>query len=202
MYILLSQLINGSQIGINVWAFQAVKSMASPILNSLMSPLAESFFIVLPILALYMFFAKKDRNAYSFAVAAVILFIIGDILKQIFQEPRPCSVSDLSWINAIGCEGGYAFPSDHATVLTGLVLFLGKYKYIRILYVVWLVMILFGRVYLGAHYLTDVIAGVAISLVIAYIIYKFREKINSVLNAIMAKVIPPLAIKSKSDKNA
>ena len=196
--LLLSQLINGSQIGINIWAFQAMKVVASPILNSIMSPLAESFYVVIPAVALYLYFRKKDKNAYSFIVAAVALFIVGDILKHIFQEPRPCSLQELSWINSVGCEGGYSFPSDHATVLTGLVFFVKRYKYLRIAYIVWLIAVLFGRVYLGAHYLTDVFAGIVISLAVAYVIYRFEDRINGVANAIVRKVLPPLALQESS----
>ena len=59
---------------------------------------------------------------------------------------------------------------------------------------VWLVLILFGRIYLGLHYLTDVIAGAALSIVVAYIIYRYRDYINKALNAIAKKILPPLAV--------
>ena len=75
-----------------------------------------------------------------------------------------------------------------------MTIFLKNYKYVRVLYIVWLVLILFGRIYLGLHYFTDVIAGAALSIVVAYIIYRYRNHINKVLNAIAKKILPPLAI--------
>jgi len=169
--------------GINIWAFKVVDSIASTQLNYAMSIIGKSFLVVLPLILLYMLF-RKDKNLFSFAFAVVALYIVGDLIKFIVKEPRPCSVADLAWINHIGCEASYSFPSDHATVLTGLLAFMNKYKYIRVLYFVWLVLVLFGRVYLGLHYFTDVIAGVVLSIVLIAVIYKYRRSINDILEKI------------------
>lgn len=189
-------MIDAYSIGLNMAAFKAALALSSPALTYVMGILAKSYYLVLPALFLYMYF-KKDMNVYSYVIAGVLFFIISDTLKMIVREPRPCSTSEvLTTLNLskIACESSYAFPSNHATVLTGLTLFMGKYKYIRAAYVVWLLIILFGRVYLLAHYLTDVIAGVAISLVIGYVIYRYRNRINAFLNGIVKRILPPLAV--------
>ena len=162
------------KIGANIWAFQVVKSVASPFLNSIMLYLASSFFIILPLIALY-FIYKKDNNLYAFIAFGIIAFAISEIIKYIVQEPRPCNISELSWINNVACESSFSFPSNHASVLTGVIPFLNKYRIIQILYVVWLVLILFGRIYLGVHYLTDVIAGVLLSIIISAFIYNYKD---------------------------
>ncbi len=163
---------------LNTAAFHVADSVASPALNSVMAILAESFFVVLPLLVIYMFL-KKDRNVVPFMIMAVAAYIIADIIKIIVREPRPCTVPQLSWINAVGCESStFSFPSGHATVLTGLSFFLGNYKYIRALYIFYVILILFGRVYLGQHYFTDVIAGIALSIVVASAVYWKRNWIN------------------------
>lgn len=176
---------------LNTWAFHVVLGIASTPLNVAMQYLAESFLVVLPVVALYMYF-RKDRNVFSFVAAIVIFYIVGDIIKMIVREPRPCNVADLSWINHIGCEASFSFPSNHATVLTGLYAFVGKYKYIRIAYVAWMLLVLFGRVYLGAHYLTDVIAGILLSIFLAYFVYRYRNRINGILLGIFCKLLKPL----------
>ncbi len=176
---------------INIEAFKLVLAMANPTLNVVMRYWAESFFVVLPLLVLY-FYLRKDKNVFSFVVAGVVLFLISDTIKMITKEPRPCEVSSLSWINVVACEGGYSFPSNHAMTLTGLAIFTKNYKYLRVLYVAWLLVILFGRVYTGAHYLTDVIAGVALSIVVAWIIYSKRRQINGFLAKIACRILPPL----------
>ncbi len=170
-------MINSGSIWINSAAFQLMNAIASPLLNSIMVALSESFYVVLPLLVIY-FLIKKDKDVFALVVAILLLFALGYGLKEVFMQPRPCSVTSLSWINAPICETGYSFPSDHAVVLTGLLFFVWKYRKTRALYAVWLALELFGRVYLGQHYLTDVAAGVAVSLVIAYAIYRLREPIH------------------------
>ncbi|MDE1869507.1 MAG: phosphatase PAP2 family protein [Candidatus Micrarchaeota archaeon] len=162
---------------INNVAFQYAGGIASNGLTVAMGYFAESYYVVLAAIALFLF-VKKDKNVFTFAAATVVLFIISDVLKTLVQEPRPCQVETLSWLNGV-CESGFGFPSNHATVLTGIALFVKGYRYLNVLYIIWLLIVLFGRVYLGAHYLSDVIAGIAISLVVAGIIYRYREQINS-----------------------
>ncbi len=173
----------------NMEAFRLVKDIASPQLNLIMHYLGMSYLIVLPAVALYLYY-RKDRNVVSLIVAFVLLYVIGDTIKLIVKEPRPCNVADLSWINQIGCENTYSFPSNHATVLTGIAAFTNKYKYIRALYIIWLLLVLFGRVYLGLHYLTDVIAGVIISLVVVAFIWPFRKNINGIVIKVVNKILP------------
>ena len=179
------------KLNINIWAFQAVKAVANPALNTIMNWLAPSFLVVLPLLAIYMLL-KRDMNVYSFVILGILLYAVSDTIKLIVGEHRPCdvSVTGLTWINhPFVCESTFSFPSNHASVLTGLTLFLKNYKYLRILYIIWLVLILFGRVYLGVHYFTDVLAGVALSLVIAYIVYRYRKQLNAFADKIVSKII-------------
>ena len=165
-----------------------VKEVYSPALNLVMHYWASSFFIVLPAIAIYLFY-KKDKNVFVFAIAVVLLYVIADLIKMLVKEPRPCDVTSLSWINTYGCEGGYSFPSDHAMTLTGLALFINNYKYLRVLYLAWLIMVLFGRVYLGQHYFTDVVAGAVLSMVGAGILYKCRNWINTIGGRILYRIL-------------
>ncbi|MEM0123978.1 MAG: phosphatase PAP2 family protein [Candidatus Micrarchaeaceae archaeon] len=189
-------LIAAYNIGINTWAFELSKEIASPALNSAMHIIGESLIVVLPLLVLYMYL-RKDSNTYSLVFAGILLYIISDAIKILVAEPRPCNVSALSWINHISCENTFSFPSNHASVLTGLPLFLGKYRILQALYIIWVVLVLFGRVYLGLHYLTDIIAGVAISLVVSYAIFLYRSRINSAIDSAVKKILPRLAISSR-----
>ena len=164
---------------INTWAFQVAEAIANPQLNFIMGLLASSLFVVIPLVAIWLYY-RKDKNVFSFLVAFAGAFVLGEIIKIIVQEPRPCTLPQFSWINQVGCEpAGYSFPSNHAIALTGPALFLRGYKYLRVLYTFWLLLVLFGRVYLGYHYLTDVIAGVVLSLLFAYLVFRNEDKINN-----------------------
>ncbi len=156
-----------------MWAFHFANSIASPWLTKFMVLIADSFWVVIPIIAVYLYL-KKDKNIYAYLLGVVVIYVIADVIKLITMEPRPCSTSSLSWINNAGCESTFSFPSEHAAVLSGIPIFLSKYRIVSVLYVVWVVLILFGRVYLGLHYLSDVIAGIIISILLWYVIYTYR----------------------------
>jgi len=175
---------------LNSAAFQFSSSVASPVLTLFMQYFADSFYIVLAALIIYLY-VKKDKNIFSFILAMVALLAVGEIIKLIVQEPRPCQIEQFSWTNNF-CESGFGFPSNHATTLTGLFLFIKGYNYLRVLYIIWLALILFGRVYLGVHYLTDVIAGIVISIIVAALIYCFRSAVNGFLGRIAHMLLPPL----------
>ncbi len=170
---------------LNLAAYQVTEKLGSPLLYHIMSYVVESYFIVLPIVILYLLF-KRDRNAFSFAVALLVLYMVGDIIKMIVKEPRPCSLQGLQYLQGY-CDTGYSFPSNHATVLTGLALFI-NYRYLKILYLMWVAILLFGKVLLAQHYLTDIIAGVIISLVIARLLKVFSRDINETLAKIFNKI--------------
>ncbi|OFU49941.1 phosphatase PAP2 family protein [Aerococcus sp. HMSC10H05] len=88
------------------------------------------------------------------------------IIKNIIQRPRP------SYLTHLVDQGGYAFPSGHATgaVLTWATLAFLTWYYFKDRYpkmmpyligfsVFMAVAISASRLYLGVHYLSDVIAG-------------------------------------------
>ncbi|MGC8680339.1 MAG: phosphatase PAP2 family protein [Candidatus Micrarchaeia archaeon] len=161
-------------ISINLWAFEAMKQLASPTLNIIMVYLASSFFVILPLIVIFMLL-KRDNRVYALIAFGIIAFVISELIKYIVKEPRPCNVSQLSWINNVSCESSFSFPSNHASVLTGVIPFLNKYRILQILYIIWLILVLFGRVYLGVHYLTDVIAGIILSIIVSAAVYNYKE---------------------------
>ncbi len=189
-------LISPYNLGVNLWAFHLIKLIATPNLNFFMALMAKSYIIIIPLLVIYLYIKKKDMNLYSFIIAFLVLYLLSDIIKLIVREPRPCNINELSWINNISCESTFGFPSNHAAVLTGLPIFLKGYKFVQILYIIWVITILFGRVYLGVHYLTDVFAGSILSIIIVYVIYKYRNRINNTINKIIMKIAPKIALKN------
>ena len=111
---------------------------------------------------------KKSRQVFlliifSFAVAG----ISGDIIKEIFNRTRPIHeyANELSFFTR---SGSPSFPSGHSTKSVALVLpflFYTEYKgrfhtLIKCLLVLVASMVCFSRIFLGAHYLSDVLSGI------------------------------------------
>ena len=111
---------------------------------------------------------KKSRQVFllilfSFAVAG----ISGDILKMIFHRARPIHeyANQLSFFTR---SGSPSFPSGHSTKSMALALpflFYAEYKgrfhtLVKCVLVFVASMVCFSRIFLGAHYLSDVLAGI------------------------------------------
>ena len=132
--------------------------------------------------ALIGFFVLQDRER-SFCYISNLIVVGGMnwIIKHIIQRPRPDI--DLRLIE----ENGFSFPSGHAMVTTafyGMIIFYVwnnvKNRLLRniicILLAVLIVLIAFSRVYLGVHYLSDVIAGSLIAIAYLIIAVEFAKK--------------------------
>lgn len=111
-----------------------------------------------------------DRHNWFFLnLSAFLGYSITSILKLGYKAPRPYYVSDS--IRAISCESGYGKPSGHALECSQLFLTLwfiylyhySKAKLTRImclsLTVVFILLIMLDRLYLGVHSLDQVIMG-------------------------------------------
>ena len=92
--------------------------------------------------------------------------LIGGQVKILIGRSRPCHV--LAHIHElVGCGGTFSMPSNHAVNSSTAVAFL-VVLYPSLGWVLWPLMVLVGlsRVYLGAHYVTDVLVGWTIGLVL------------------------------------
>lgn len=115
-------------------------------------------------------FWRHDRAALRILAVVPAGMLLNVALKNLLQRPRPSLPEPLVHLAT------YSFPSGHAvasTVFYGAVCAL-VFTRVRSPALRWLaavggvVMVLlvtFSRVYLGAHYLADVIAGVAVGTV-------------------------------------
>ena len=153
------------------------------------SPLLDRFFIlicdfgiwvwplVIVILAILWKGEARGRWMVLFAVIAVAIIdpVIYRVLKPLVGRIRPCHDLALEWVRLIdGCGGMYGFPSSHAANLFGIAAVMGVfYKTTRFYLYPIAVLVSIGRIYLGVHYPSDVVAGAifgaAVGLAVVYI---------------------------------
>lgn len=140
---------------------------ANPVLDLLMLSVTKlgNPTVVTPIaLAVFLLFwwQRYRQQAILFAIACLGGAILSTGLKLVFNKPRP----DL-WKPLI-TETSYSFPSGHAlgsVVLYGMTAYLLAERYphlTRQIYGLAITLILaisFSRLYLGVHWLTDILAG-------------------------------------------
>ena len=109
---------------------------------------------------------------------SLILFsgFVSGFLKEIIARPRP------EGILILAKESSYSFPSGHATLSGAFASFAYFSKKItpllKYLMIVIAIIVAISRIYLGVHFISDVLAGLIIGTIIGWVIFKAEEKIN------------------------
>ncbi|MCB9010066.1 MAG: phosphatase PAP2 family protein [Ardenticatenaceae bacterium] len=148
-------------------------------------PQLESFFQLISTLGIEEFYLALFPLVYwsvhkEMGRALAYLFLVGNVinttLKHAFREPRPF------WLEPSlekFTDGGYGLPSGHAQFTTTIYLFMAmwvKRRWVWLLAIAIIILMSVSRVYLGSHFVHDVIVGILVGLVVlaGYAIWQRR----------------------------
>lgn len=176
---------------INVW----LQGGSNAFLDSLMLILTqmgdELFFLIIVMLA---FWCVDKRFGFKMVNVYLIGTITSTVMKNIFRRPRPYT---LETVRSIGEEtGGFSFPSGHSHSIANLSSQISlRYKraWVIVTAAAVTLTVMFTRVYLGQHYLTDVIAGCALGILSA-LVFSFLFELLGDREENIAFVIAPLCL--------
>jgi membrane-associated phospholipid phosphatase len=104
-------------------------------------------------------------------VVALLSWLIGFLIKNLFYLPRPFIFSGLPPLITPGLDG--SFPSNHTTLAFGLSLPLFSKKG-GIIFIFLAGLVSLGRVLAGVHTLIDVTAGIIIALGLTLVTHNAR----------------------------
>jgi undecaprenyl-diphosphatase len=128
------------------------------------------------------------RRAFLLLPLLGLSVALADIVSSRFFKPyfarlRPCHDPQLSAVLnlANGCGGQFGFISSHAANAFALAVFIAlvlprRFRLAKVLLFAWAAIVSYSRMYLAAHFPSDVLAGALLGSALAWGCFKLYEK--------------------------
>ena len=138
---------------------------------------------------LYIFIRNWKKESIWIILALILCIVLADqisstIIKNLVQRPRPSHAEELDGLVHIvnSYRGGkFGFVSSHASNSFSLALFcslLFRNKVYTWVLFLWAAVTAYSRIYLGVHYLGDILGGIIVGVFAAlfclFLLKKFR----------------------------
>lgn len=161
---------------------KALEGIRSPLLDKLMQGftfLGEQ--IPFMVLALILFWCVDKWKGYYLLSASFLGTILSQSLKMLCRVPRPW-VKDPTFTVVESAQAGatgYSFPSGHTTGATcsyGGITRMTKRSWLRWVMAAVVLLVGFSRMYLGAHFPSDVGVGLVLGLAAVLVLYPVFQR--------------------------
>ena len=129
--------------------------------------------------SLLLFLAIRFRKYFKMIIEAIISailarFVIVELIRWIWQSPRPFVENN---VNSLLTHNASAFPSGHAAFFFAISTIIYIYnKKAGIFFFIASFLICLARVFSGIHWPVDILAGVAVGILSAWLIHKITQK--------------------------
>ncbi|MCC6503229.1 MAG: phosphatase PAP2 family protein [Deltaproteobacteria bacterium] len=150
--------------------------MTAPFLDTVMTFVTDKMnFLGAVIVAAALIWILGKRQDRIGLVVLVLLVISSDLvanaMKHYFMRLRPCHTIEGVRL-LVGCGKAFSMPSSHAVNIFSAMAFLtARYRKFWPVFMAIALIVAYSRVYVGAHYPTDVMAGAVLGTVMALIFY-------------------------------
>jgi len=151
----------------------------------------STYAVAIALVLLLVAIARRSLRDVAFLCLLLVLRSATAVLKGIFGSPRPT----IDVAEVVGTFDGFGFPSGHAvtsaTALGGLAFLVLRHAHlgggarwaVLLLWLLGVAMTCYARIWYGAHWLTDVIGGSLVGIVIVLVSANLSSLINSWLKA-------------------
>ncbi|MBI2541996.1 phosphatase PAP2 family protein [Candidatus Woesearchaeota archaeon] len=150
------------------------KEAKFPLFDAVFSTITNFGVVLIVMLAIpsIMIYKKKRKLAYLLLAAFFISFALAFVLKLAFLRQRPIDAFTYPFTGIIN----YSFPSMHAMVVFALLPILAKYlQKQRTFWLSFAFLAVFSRIYLGFHFLSDVVFGALSGYFIGTCLLRYSE---------------------------
>ncbi len=138
-----SAAIQGHMVGWLDFIFHAISFSMSPV-------------VVVALIA-WLYWRGSEKKSFYLANLLLLSALFSEGLKQVFARPRPWAQGFIDLETHSPAD--YSFPSGHAALAGAIV---GYAKKMRFPLLALALLVALSRIYLGAHFLSDVSAGLVI----------------------------------------
>ena len=134
--------------------------------------------LIMVLLSAFLFWIKEAQKAififFSAGFGGLILFIIKYTVQRVRPLPEVFS--------------GYSFPSGHSTIIVvfflSLLFIINKKEILSMLATFAIIAVPISRVVLGAHFLSDVVAGLLLGSIVVDFMKVYYKKIYNIIKSI------------------
>lgn len=140
----------------------------------------QYFLIAAFLLLLYFSAYPKRQKIYIFWVTIVSIIVarlgITEIIRFFYHRPRPFLTYQL---HTLISENEWSFPSGHSAFFFAMAgaIYLYNKKWGIGFFIAALLMNI-SRIVAGVHYPSDILGGMIVGILVAYIIFYFAEKVR------------------------
>ena len=131
-------------------------------------------------IAVVILWRRSEKVTAALVVTSVAAgFILSTLFKVQYARPRPDVFPPLV------VEHSYSFPSGHTMAavsfygLLAILLCQRGHRLLAIIAALWVLLVAISRVYLGAHYPSDVLASLALGIILLFMIMIIDRQIKS-----------------------
>ena len=156
-----------------------LESIRTPFLDSvfeIITSLGEEMILI--VVFCLVFWCINKKNGYVIGIVFFLSALIVQGMKPTFRVERPW-ITDPAFSpvgGATNAATGYSFPSGHTQAASSYLVPLGmrsKQTVLKFIFFTLALLVAFSRMYLGVHYLSDVLASLVIAVIIALLAVKF-----------------------------
>ncbi len=143
---------------------------------------AKYLYIVVIIVPFFWFLrqskAKQKEALMLICIALPLIYIAAEIAGLLYHNPRPFVLGNFQPLIPHKVDNG--FPSHHTLLVSALSAAI--FPFSRCLsFILWVLVLFVGisRVYVGVHHAIDIIASIAISIIIVSLVNFFNKRMRA-----------------------
>lgn len=142
---------------------------------------SEFYFLLIPLV----WYLYSPKFGVKLLLLCLVSSLINSLFKTIFHQPRPLHLDPTVGLIPFASFGFPSGAAQTAVIIPYLLIKEIQKPYAWILGILFFFLLSFSRIYIGAHYPSDLVGGWIIGLILAYSFYRFSPTIETSL-----KILP------------